>query len=265
MIARSIRGVDPSQWSPVVIAPQASVPYAPEAAISPRTYGNSPVFATPGVAVPPIGNQTGQCPLVNGMPDPLVRECDAYTGVLHYQAALPSGIPYNANINTYNPQTNTFVHSDAAGIVQSTPVVPVYNSKINITAPPPNSPVAPVVPVTNTVQQSNATSITATQQGQNPNQQVVQPTPGNTPANTGSNSSFWDSLINLVKGPAITPSTDQIQYQTTAPYVNSFFSWLEQTVPIGNWDIPVWALGVVGIGGVYIAVKAKGGKKSRYE
>lgn len=279
MIARGLG--DAVGYSPIVIGPQQAIPYKVEAPINPAVISSTtPRYATPGVPVPVIGSGQGQCPLVNGMPDPTVRECDAYTGVLHYQNALPSGIPNNANINTYDPTRNQFLHSDAAGVVSTTPVVPVYNTKVSVTAPPVNSPVTAITPVASTAPTNTTANTVNPSAGSNnagSNQQqslwqrieamlglssstpslVVQPTPNGTPANTGSNSSFWDSLTNLVHGPSITPNSDPIQYQTNAPYVNSFFSWLEQTVPIGNYDIPVWAVGLAGIGGIYIFAKTR--------
>lgn len=52
-------------------------------------------------------------------------------------------------------------------------------------------------------------------------------------------------------------------YQTNAPYVNQFFDKLQKTVAIGDFDIPIWALGAVGIVGLIGTVKVIGDGRNR--
>ena len=128
----------------VIGAPTPQATTTPNQTVQGSNPSLEPKYALPGVPTPTIGNGPGQCPLVNGLPDPLVRECDAYTGVLHYQQSTPSGPAANANILNYDALTGKWSYLGPNGTVIATGVKPVYNAAASITAPPTNAPVTAV-------------------------------------------------------------------------------------------------------------------------
>lgn len=227
MIALRIEGLGNlgDTWAPVVMGNQMVIPYTPEAKVNPN------VYVVPGAPQSCIDN-------------PMLRECDQYTDLVHYQYALPSGTPPNANIQTIAPGAALPVSPNAV-VNQSSSSVQQVSGNGN----------------TDTSQQGASRNPTSAIQHRLPvrDTTIVQPAPL-TPSNTGNNNTSPGSVNNLVPGPSVNDSSPG-NYQTAAPYVNEGISWLEQTVAIGNFDIPIWMLGVVGVGGLVIFSKSRGSSK----
>lgn len=109
-----------------------------------------------------IGTQPGQCPAYdiakNLCGDPSgfypctqVRECDEYTGALHFQYALPGGNAPNANIWNVNQDNSwTYLGPDTKPaqyqpVSVGTPVsTPTWNPAVSVTAAPATAPVTKV-------------------------------------------------------------------------------------------------------------------------
>lgn len=230
----------PEGWQDVrmdsgaILAQQALLRYTPEAKVATPSYGLTPSYAIPGVPVAPLGNEPGQCPLVNGQPDPLVRECDPYTGIRHFEYALPSGIPANANILVAQPSGKyDYIGPSGTQLITRDITMPANQRQGGVT--------------TNVVQGNQLPTVIPSGQSEtrNPVTTVVRS------VSDYVNQLFRPSDPNLVE-----------HNYTYAPDANRVFSALESTVPVGNFDIPIWAFGLVAIGGMaWFAGSNKGGRR----
>ena len=121
------------------------------------------------------------------------------------------------------------------------------------------------------VQSQNVVPSNAVATSTNP---VIQAQPSLLSTVTNAISNAVNSVVDAVT-PTVVSATDILTpkvaidspyngpYQTNAPYVNQFFDKLQKTVAIGNFDIPIWALGAVGIVGLIGTTKVMGDGRNR--
>jgi hypothetical protein len=189
--------------------------------------------------------------LYGSIPCNEVRECDPVTGAVHYQYTLPTTNPDtpNADILTVSSATGDVLeYNDATGGISPTSPVTVgtqieqggITTYSYPTAVTPKAPVTPAAPASSSSGGSGGSSSAA----------------GTTPAGGAA-----AGASSTVPPPYVPPAYTNVYtgaINTTPAAVSAggislpaSFSFLENTVSLFGYSVPVWALGLAGVGLVW--------------
>lgn len=211
-------------------------------------------FAFPtgyGAGACPI-NSDGTCGPGHDVDCTEIRECDDRTGKIHFEYALPGMTP-NANINNYDASTGAVYYTNAAGQRVATPMgIPVPTSAQLID--PWSNPILtlskPVAPPT----------------GSKPTPPPPAPPPaggggsgagGSGGAGGGSGTGSGSGSGSGSAGLTLQDLIAALKGSNSSSSSSGSGSFLTSTVSILGASVPVWALGVGGVVGLF----ALGGKR----